>query len=74
MPRKKQMGRPSQRVLPPKIDAPVEEVAHYVLNAGRPSRQVRDTRYHCQECKREVGYPEILYEDSLCEACHQSAA
>lgn len=73
MARKKQMGRPSKRVLAPKIDAPVEEVAHFVLNAGRPGHQVREEGFYCKDCKRQVGYPEILYDDGRCESCHQSA-
>ena len=74
MPRKKkQMGRPSQRVLPPKIDATPEEVAHVVLNAGRPKGPVVGQLYYCRDCKRQVSWPETLYRDGRCESCHQPA-
>lgn len=45
MPRKKrQMGRPSTRTLPPRIDATPEEVARAVLNAGRSKGPVQDRK------------------------------
>ena len=73
MARKKTMGRPSTKALPPKIDATPEEVAHVVLNAGRPKGPVQDRRYHCADCKRQVAFPETLYNDNRCESCHKAA-
>ena len=73
MPRKKPMGRPA-RTLPPRIDATPEEVAHVVLNAGRPKGPVQGQDYYCADCKRQVAYPETLYNDNRCEGCHQAAA
>ena len=26
--------------------------------------------YYCQDCKREVAYPEAIYNDNRCEQCH----
>ena len=54
MARKKAMGRPSGKVLPPRIDATPEEVAYVVLNAGRPKGPVANRLYHCQDCTRQV--------------------
>lgn len=74
MPReKKQMGRPPKNPLPPRIDASPEEIAHVVLNAGRPKGPVQDRRYHCGACERQVAFPETLYNDGLCESCHRAA-
>ena len=77
MPRKrtkKPMGRPPKNPLPPKIDAPPEVVAHAVLNAGRPKGRVSEGGYFCADCKRQVAYPETLYNDGLCEQCHQTGS
>ena len=72
MPRKrnkKPIGRPSKKVLPPRIDATPEEVAHVVLNAGRPKGPVVNKLYYCKECRRQVAWPETLYRDGRCEQC-----
>ena len=74
MPRKKPMGRPSTKVLPPRIDSTPEEIAHVVLNAGRPKGPVQGRDYFCRDCKRQVAFPETLYNDNRCESCHETAA
>ena len=75
MPRtKKVMGRPVVRKLPPRIDATPEEIAHVVLNAGRPRGPVKGLDYFCVDCKRQVAYPETLYNDNRCESCHRAVA
>ena len=68
--KKKVMGRPPKKVLPPRIDAPPEMVANVVLNAGRPKGQVQDRRYHCADCKRPVAWPETLFDGGKCSECH----
>ena len=74
MPRnKKQIGRPSTRTLPPRIDATPEKIAHVVLNGGRPKGPVQRKNYFCQDCKRQVAFPETLYNDNRCESCHKAA-
>ena len=66
----------SEQDLPPRIDASPEEIAATALrtppliNLGRRRRGPGRT-YRCSE--REVKYPEILYRDGLCEACHSGA-
>ena len=70
---KNPQGRPGRKY-PPRIDATPEEIAHVVLNAGRPTGPARDTDYRCGVCEREVYYPETLYNDGLCPECHASAA
>ena len=68
------MGRPRKHLLPPRIDATPEEVAHVVLNAGRPKGPFKPKDYFCEACKRQVAFPETLYNDGLCEQCHTAAA
>ena len=71
MAQKKERGRPTQLKYPPRIDATPEEIAHVVLNAGRPPKgPVKAMEYHCAECKRQVSYPETLYNDGRCAECH----
>ena len=74
MPRKKPMGRPSKKLLPPRIDATAGEIAHVVLNAGRPKGPVQGRDYFCRDCKRQVPFPETLYNDNRCESGHEAAA
>ena len=69
---KNSQGRPGRKY-PPRIDATAEELAHVVLNAGRPNVPAKDTDYRCGVCEREVNYPETLYRDGLCPECHASA-
>ena len=76
MPRKKkERGRPA-RPLPPRIDATPEEIAEAVFRV-KPTRKFNakptQPEYHCGECKRLVAYPETLYRDGLCKACHTAA-
>ena len=80
MPRKKRQRRTGQtppkaggtaQPLPPSIDASPETIANVVLNAGRPRRPVSGKPYYCVECKRQVSYPETLYQDGRCEKCHR---
>ena len=71
--KKKLMGRPSKKVLPPRIDATPEEIAHVVLNAGRPKGPVSNKLYHCRDCKRMVAWPETLYNDGRCKLCRDKA-
>ena len=71
--KKKAIGRPSKKVLPPRIDATPEQIAQVVLNAGRPQRIVSGTLYYCRDCKRQVAFPETLYNDNRCESCHKAA-
>ena len=74
MPRKKkEMGRPMERKYPPRIDATAEEIAHVVLNAGRPMGPVEAREYNCMDCGRAVYYPETLYRDGRCEGCRKAA-
>ena len=74
--RKKERGRPS-RPLPPKIDASPERIAGVVLNAKRSPRfgdAPTRAEYRCQDCDRQVNYPETLHEDGRCEQCHAAAS
>ena len=76
MPRqKKPRGRPA-RPLPPRIDATAEEIAEKVLRV-KPKRRFTDPpmqiEYKCGQCNRLVGYPEVMYQDGLCQGCHDAA-
>ena len=68
MPRpKKDRGRPA-RPYPPRIDATAEEIAQVFMRTPPPGQVIDEERtYHCEECEREVHYPEILYRDGRCE-------
>ena len=71
---RKAKGRPRERLYPPRIDATPEQVAHVVLNAGRPKGRLKPRDYYCGGCNRQVSYPEILHDDGRCEVCHEAAA
>ena len=73
--KKKERGRPMKRTYPPRIDASPERIANVVLNAKRPARfglEPTRTEYRCQDCDRQVNYPETLHEDGRCEQCHSA--
>ena len=70
---KKPQGRPG-RQYPPRIDATPEEIAHVVLNAGRPKGREKSLDYRCAVCERKVVYPETLHNDGLCSECHTAAS
>ena len=67
MPRqKKPMGRPA-RPFPPRIDATAEEIAQVFMRTPPPGPVIDENRiYRCEECGREINYPEILYRDGRC--------
>ena len=69
--RTKQRGRPTQYLLPPRINATAEQLAAAVLSGK--VRQVQEeqfpTAFNCEECGREVAHPEILYDDNRCADC-----
>ena len=62
---------------PPRVDATPEEIAQAVL--GLPVshqweyQQEDGPVYECGGCGQKVHYPETLYRDGLCEACHTAA-
>ena len=58
---------------PPRIDATPEELARVLLNAGPVKGPVSGSTYYCQDCNREVAYPDVLYNDNRCESCHEAA-
>ena len=71
--RKKERGRPMKRPYPPRIDATPEQLVQAMLST--PADAVFEEReYRCSDCGREVGYPETLYRDGRCEACHAVVA
>ena len=70
---KKPRGRPVKKLYPPRIDAAPEEIARTVLNGGRPKARVKSRDYRCGACGRAVHYPETLYNDGQCPACHAAA-
>lgn len=65
-------GRPG-RALPPRVDAPPEEIARrmFALDGDWPSGEKQTFR--CVKCARVVSYPETLAEDGRCEACKKEA-
>ena len=71
--KKKERGRPMTMHYPPRIDATPEELARILLSAGPMTGKVSGRDYYCQDCKRLVAYPEVLYRDDRCEGCHRVA-
>ena len=74
--RKKEVGRPLERKYPPRIDATPEELAQaiFALPADHQWAYMEtEPEYRCSACGREVNYPETLYRDGRCEACHTVA-
>ena len=74
--KKKERGRPLKKRYPPRADATPEDIAQamFSLPAGRKWEYKEagpdGTVYRCADCEREVYYPETLYRDGRCEACH----
>ena len=71
MPRKKkERGRPVRGYLP-RIDATPDQLAEVLLRVGRPTEPIDDSKvYRCVVCKRDVYYPDTLYNDGRCPECH----
>ena len=70
---KKERGRPLKRKFPPRVDATAEEMAQamFSLPAGRDWEYLKaEPEYRCADCGQTVNYPETLYRDGRCEACH----
>ena len=62
-----------KRPYPPRVDATPEELAQAMF--GLPTghkfdHEQSEPEYRCSDCGREAGYPETLYRDGRCEACH----
>lgn len=75
VPVKRERGHPVDKPYPPRIDATADELVQTVLK-GKPPKSWKYMQkggdiYHCGTCQREVSYPEILYRDGNCEACHE---
>ena len=71
--RKKVQGRPMKKGYPPRIDATPEELVQTMFRASLDMAVDTDKVYRCEGCAREVNYPETLYRDGRCEACHTAA-
>ena len=62
-------GRPVKRTLPPRIDASPEEIARAFFRSTPVARTAK-REYRCEDCGRQVCYPETLYDDGKCPDCH----
>ena len=72
--RKRDKGRPLTHKYPPRIDASPEVIAEAFFAVPADTQVRADADYHCVDCKCEVNYPDTLYDDGRCEACHLVAA
>ena len=75
--RKKERGRPMKRKYPPRMDATPEEMlqAMFSLPAGRKWEYLEsEPEYRCLACQQSVNYPDTLYRDGRCEACHAAVS
>ena len=71
--KKKERGRPMKRKYPPRVDATPEEMARamFALPAGHKWEYEESAPvYRCADCAEAVYYPNTLYRDGRCEACH----
>ena len=75
-PRKKQRGRPLANTYAPKVDATPEEIARamFALPADHEWQyeKGRGKVYACEQCGKQVAYPETLHRDGRCESCHDT--
>ena len=74
---KKERGRPLKRPYPPRVDATAEDMARamFATPAGRDWEYLKsEPAYRCVDCGREVKYPDTLYRDGRCEACHAAVS
>ena len=71
MPRAKkpEKGRPLGHKYPPKIDASPEQIAQRFFRRRPDDDDLVMKAYRCAQCKREVAYPETLFEGGLCAEC-----
>ena len=73
--RKKERGRPLKKRYPPRVDATPEELARAIFKMPADheweyQKTEGGTVYRCVDCKKAVYYPNTLYRDGRCEACH----
>ena len=75
MPRpKKERGRPTEHLLPPRIDATPEQIAEafFRFPAGKKVDEKRE--YRCQDCSAVVNYPAVLDRAGRCSKCARGLA
>ncbi len=74
--RKKERGRPGRKY-PPRVDATPEELARSIFKMPADhdweyKKAEGGTVYRCVDCGEAVYYPNTLYRDGRCEACHMA--
>ena len=68
--RRRPRGRPpTTHALPPKVDATPEQLARAFFKGKAGDDMDFAMTYHCVTCKREVHFPEVLYQDKQCRDC-----
>ena len=67
---KKERGRPLEKPYPPRIDATPEQLAQAFFGSSQDTPKRSMSAYRCTVCRREVHYPETLYNDGRCQGCH----
>ena len=71
--RKKERGRPMEKLYPPRTDLTAEEIAQamFAMPAGHKWEYTdSEPEYRCVDCQQIVNYPDTLYQDGRCETCH----
>ena len=71
MPQVEPRGRswPNERTLPSRIDASPEETVRAFFRST-PVAGTAKREYRCEDCGRQVCYPETLYDDGKCSDCY----
>lgn len=67
---RKPKSRGPKNRYPPRIDATPEDLATLIFQGPMERGKTQDV-YTCGNCGRGVFYPEVLYDDGLCEQCHK---
>ena len=74
--RNKIRGRPLKKRYPPRVDATPDEMARAMFALPTDHQWEYEKAgpdgpvYRCADCECEVHYPDTLYRDGRCEACH----
>ena len=72
--KRKERGRPGRKY-PPRVDATAEELAQAIFrmpvdHEWEYEKPKVGPIYRCVDCGEKVYYPDTLYRDGRCEACH----
>ena len=73
----KERGRPmkAKNRYPPRVDATADDMARAMFSLPADHEweyEKAPPEYRCSDCGEAVHYPDTLYRDGRCEACHRA--